>query len=73
MKINVPLTEKAFTSLTTDLYYYKEELGEECVRDHNHLNAVLRVYAQNRCNLTIKAILHPYMLTIHLIMTMICS
>ena len=50
MKINVPLTEQTFTPLTTDLYYCKKELGEECVRDHNHLNAVLRVYVQNKCN-----------------------
>ena len=49
-KINVPLTEQTFTPLTTDLYYCKKELGEECVSDHNHLNAVLRVYVQNKCN-----------------------
>ena len=54
--INIPLKEETITPLTTTTacYYCNENLGEDIVRDHDHLNGKFRGYAHNKCNLQAK-------------------
>ena len=42
-KIDIPLKEEAAAPLTTVCYYCKEEQGDDCVRDHDHVNGVFRL------------------------------
>ena len=39
-KINIPLKEENATPPTTDYCYCEKNVGNDCVRDHNHLNGV---------------------------------
>ena len=55
-EINIPLKEDTITPLTTDpqsgfadCFYCRENLGEEVVRDYDHLNGKFRGYAHNKC------------------------
>ena len=57
-RINIPLKEdsitpsvKQFHRLYSRGYYCNENLGEDVVRDHDHLNGKFRGYAHNKCNL----------------------
>ena len=50
-KINIPLNEDTITPLTTERFYCRQNLGNDIVRDHDHLNAKFRGYAHNKCNL----------------------
>ena len=52
--INIPLKEETTTPLYSRCYYCKENLGEDFVRDHDHLNGKFRGYAHNKCNLQAK-------------------
>ena len=52
--INIPLKEETITPLYSRCYYCNENLGEDIVRDHDHLNSKLRGYAHNKCNLQAK-------------------
>ena len=59
--INIPLKEDTITPLTidpqsgfADCFYCRENLGNEVVRDHDHLNGKFRGYAPNKCNLQAK-------------------
>ena len=59
--INIPLKEesitpsaKRFHPLYSRCYYCNENLGEDVVRDHDHLNGKFRGYAHNKCNLQAK-------------------
>ena len=59
--INIPLKEdsitpsaKWFHRLYSRCYYCNENLGEDVVRDHDHLNGKFRGYAHNKCNLHAK-------------------
>ena len=52
--INIPLKEDSITPLYSRCYYCNENLGEDVVRDHDHLNCKFRGYAQNKCNLQAK-------------------
>ena len=54
--INIPLKEDSITPLTTTTacYYCNENLGEDNVRDHDHLNGKFRGYAHNKWNLSAK-------------------
>ena len=74
-KINILLKEETVIVLTTDCYYCKEELGDDCVRDYDHLNGVFRVYVLEIGTIFKLLSLHlfPYMLKIHLIMAIIYS
>ena len=49
--INIQLNEDTITPLTNMCYYCNENLGENVVRDHDHLNGKFRGYAHNKCNL----------------------
>ena len=51
---NIPLKEDSFTPLCSKCYYCNENLGEDIVRDHDHLNGKFRGYAHNKCNLEAK-------------------
>ena len=51
---NIPLKEDSIASLNSSCYYCNEEMGEDIVRDHDHLNGKLRGYAHNKCNLQVK-------------------
>ena len=42
------------TPLCSRCYYCDENLGEDVVRDHDHLNGKFRGYAENNCNLQAK-------------------
>ena len=59
LKTNIPLKEETGTSLFANCYYCKEELGEDCVKDHDHLNVVFRSYVHNRCKLPAKNTIKP--------------
>ena len=59
LKRSIPLKEETGTSLFTNCYYCKEELGEDCVKDHDHLNVAFRSYFHNRCNLPAKSTIKP--------------
>ena len=50
------MKEETITPLTTttSCYYCNENLGEDIVRDHDHLNDKFRGYAHNKCNLQAK-------------------
>ena len=52
--INIPLKEDSITPLCSRCYYCNENLGEDVVRDHDHLNGKFRGYAHNKCNLQAK-------------------
>ena len=59
--INIPLKEdsitpsaKQFHRLYSRCYYCNENLGEDVVRDHDHLKGKFRGYAHNKCNLQAK-------------------
>ena len=53
-EINIPLNEDTITPLTTECFYCREILGNDTVRDHDHLNGKFRGYALNECNLQAK-------------------
>ena len=40
--IEIPLKEETITPLTNMCYYCNEEMGEDIVRDHDHLNGKFR-------------------------------
>ena len=48
------MKEETFTPLYGRCYYCNENLGEDIVRDHDHLNGKFRGYAHNKCNLQAK-------------------
>ena len=59
--INNPLKEDTITPLTidpqsgfADCFYCRENLGNDIVRDHDHLNGKFRGYAYKKCNLQAK-------------------
>ena len=59
--INIPLKEysitpsaKRFHRLYSRCHYCSVNLGEDVVRDHDHLNGKFRRYAHNKCNLQAK-------------------
>ena len=52
--INIPMKEETITPLYSICYYCNEEMGEDVVRDHDHLNGKFRGYAHNKCNLQAK-------------------
>ena len=58
--INIPLKDVTVTQLTSNCYYCNDELGSNCVRDHDHLNGVFRGYAHNKCNLQAKNIFESF-------------
>ena len=53
-EINIPLNEDTITPLTTECFYCRENLGNDIVRDHDHLNGKFRGYAHKKCNLQAK-------------------
>ena len=53
-EINSPLNEDTITPLTTECFYCRENLGNDIVRDHDHLNGKFKGYAHNKCNLQAK-------------------
>ena len=59
LKRSIPHKEETGTSLFTNCYYGKEEIGEDCVKGHDHLNVVFRSYVHNRCNLPAKNTIKP--------------
>ena len=52
--INIPLKEDSITPLYSRYHYCNENLGEDVVRNHDHLNGKFRGYAHNKCNLQAK-------------------
>ena len=52
--INISMKEETITPLYSRCYYCNENLGEDIVRDHDHLNRKFRGYAHNKCNLQAK-------------------
>ena len=52
--INIPLKKDTFIPLYTNCFYCNENLGEDVVRDHDHLNGKFRGYAHNKGNLQAK-------------------
>ena len=58
-EINIPLNENTITPLTTECFYCRENLGNDIVGDHDHLNVKFRGYAHNKCNLQDKNIFVP--------------
>ena len=59
IKINIPFKEETVTPLSDACYYCKEELSDNCVRDHDHLNGIFRGYAYNKCTLQAKKTIVP--------------
>ena len=64
--IIISLKEDTITPLTidpqrgfADCFFCKENLGNDIVRDHDHLNGKFRGYAHNKCNLQAKNIFVP--------------
>ena len=53
-EINIPLNEDTITPLTTECFYCRENLGNDIVRDHDHLKSKFRGNAHNKCNLQAK-------------------
>ena len=53
-EINIPLNEDTITPLTTECFYCRENLGNDIVRDHDHLNGKIKGYAHNNVNLQAK-------------------
>ena len=49
-EISIPLNEDTITPLATECFYCRENLGNEVVRDHDHLNGKFRRYAHEKCN-----------------------
>ena len=67
-EINIPLNEDTITPLTTECFYCRENLGNDIVRDHDHVNGKFKGYAHNKCNLQIKNTFEPiYAFTNHLL------
>ena len=52
--INISMKEETITPLYSRCYYCNENMGEDIVRDHDHLNGKFRGYAHNKCNLQAK-------------------
>ena len=50
-EINIPLDEDTITPLSTECFYCRENLGNDIVRDHDHLNGIFRGLAHNKCTL----------------------
>ena len=48
------MKENSITPLYNRCYYCNENLGEDVVRDHDHLNGKFRGCAHNKCNLQAK-------------------
>ena len=48
------MKEDSITPLYSRCYYCNENLGEDVVRDHDHLNGKFRGYAHNKCHLQAK-------------------
>ena len=48
------MKEETITPLYSRCYYCNENLGDDIVRDHDHLNGKFRGYAHNKCNLQAK-------------------
>ena len=48
------MKEETITPLYSRCYYCIENLGEDIVRDHDHLNGKFRGYAHNKFNLQAK-------------------
>ena len=44
------MKEDSITPLYSSCYYCNEEMGEDIVRDYDHLNGKFRGYAHNKCN-----------------------
>ena len=53
-EINIPLNEDSITPLYCSCYYCNEYMGEDVVRDHDHLIGKFRGHAHNKCNLQAK-------------------
>ena len=53
-EINIPFKEDTITSLTTECFYCRDNLGNDIVRDDDHLNGKFRGYVHNKCNLQAK-------------------
>ena len=53
-EIHIPLNEDTITPLNTECFYCRENLSNDIVRDHDHLNGKFRGYAHNKCNLQAK-------------------
>ena len=58
-EIIIPLNEDTITPLTTECFYCRENLGNDIVRDHYHLNENFRGYVHNKCILQAKYKLVP--------------
>ena len=56
--INIPMKEETITPIYSRYYYCNEAMGEDIVRDHDHLNGKLRGYANK--NVTSKLRIHSY-------------
>ena len=54
LSLNIALKEDTITPLTTECFYCRENLGNDIVRDHDHLIVKFRGYAHNKCNLQAK-------------------
>ena len=52
--INIPLKADIITPLYSRCYYCNEDMGEDILRDHDHLNGEFRGYADNKFNLQSK-------------------
>ena len=50
----MPLKEETVSPLTINSYCFEKKLGNNTVRDHDHLNGLIRSYPHNRCNLPAK-------------------
>ena len=57
--INIPLKGDSITPLHIECYYCNEDMSEDIVRDHDHLNGKYRGYAYNKCNHQSKYIFVP--------------
>ena len=57
--VNIPLKEDSITPFYSRCYYCNENLGEDIVRDRDHLNGEFRGNAHNKCNLQAKNSLVP--------------
>ena len=57
--INIPMKEETITPLYSRCYYGNEEMNNDIVRDHDHLNGQFIGYAHNKCNLQAKNTIVP--------------
>ena len=48
------MKEETITPLYSRCYYCNEEMNNDIVGDHDHLNGKFRGYAHNKCNLQAK-------------------